>query len=129
MLYMLRRNYFFNKRRERKQEVDKTQALIKQWIEMNLKQLNKRSDSEILDLQNLKLNYAFNWHEPVVLNQFQSEMREYIIVQNEYLKNKSLEERAKQKKPKVSVKQKYEQTSFEAEIDRVLKEITVSLPE
>ncbi len=56
-------------------------------------------------------------------------MKEYVIVQNEYLKNKSLEERAKQKKPKLSVKQKYEQTSFDTEIERVLREITANIPE
>jgi hypothetical protein len=52
-----------------------------------------------------------------------------VLVQNEYLKNKQLEDRAKLKKPKMSVKQKLEQTSYEAEIERVLREITVSIPE
>lgn len=94
-----------------------------------MKQQNKRSDSEAFDLQQLKANYQFTWHEPIIINQFQNEVREYVVVQNEYLKNKQLEDRAKQKKPKLSVKQRVEQTSFETEIERVLREITASVPE
>lgn len=54
---MLRRTFYFNKRRERKVDLDKTQSAIKQQIELTLKQSNKRGDSDIVDLSKLKENF------------------------------------------------------------------------
>ena len=94
---MLRRTFYFNKRRERKVDLDKTQSAIKQQIELTLKQSNKRGDSDIVDLSKLKENFCFNLKDmdQTVISLFKKELNEYIAVNNEYLKNKSLEEKSR----------------------------------
>ncbi len=94
---MLRRTFYFNKRRERKVDLDKTQSTIKQSIELNLKQSNKRGDSDLVDLSKLKENFSFNLKDidQALISIFKKELNEYIVVNNEYLKNKSLEEKSR----------------------------------
>ncbi len=47
---MLKRIHFANKKRERKQEIDKLQSTVKQALEHSLRQSNRKSEHEFVDL-------------------------------------------------------------------------------
>jgi hypothetical protein len=77
---------------------------MKQALEQCLKQSNRKSEFENVDLQALKPNFSFNISENTknAIASFKKELKDYILVLNEFLKNKSLEERARAKKPKLA---------------------------
>lgn len=50
ILYMLQRNSFMEKRKKKKAEFDKTSFFTKQCIERDLKQQNKKSDEDYIEL-------------------------------------------------------------------------------
>ena len=131
VLYMMRRTLLQTKKEKKKRELDKTQNSLRQAIELALKQQNRVSQNEILDLSKLGAKFSFKLQDQYkdLINPFKFELKEYICIQNEYLQTKFSEERAKIKKPKLTQTRKLELVSFEQECDRVFKELTAALPE
>lgn len=97
MLYLLKRTFWFNKRRQLKTDLDKTQNTLKQAIEMSLKTSTRKGEGDQVDLGQLKANFKFVMSKDgvTVLNSFVHELKDYTLANNEYLKNKAMEEKAR----------------------------------
>ena len=85
---MLRRTFYMNKRKEKKAEIDKTQQIIKQIIEKKHAELKKKlgTGEQMPPNQNIQLDSV------ETLNNFQKDVREYILIANKYLNYKNCEE-------------------------------------
>ena len=85
---MLRRTFYMNKRKEKKAEIDKTQQIIKQIIEKKHAELKKKlgTGQQMPPNQNIQLDSV------ETLNNFQKDVREYILIANKYLNYKNCEE-------------------------------------
>lgn len=53
MIFMLKRTNMLGKKNKQKQELEKASTMIKQQIELQLKQSNKKSDNDYIDLSEL----------------------------------------------------------------------------
>lgn len=98
-------------------------------IETTLRICNRKSESDTCDLSKLssaQFKPPLN-HQGLVAH-LTREVSEYLKVHNEYLRSKEQEERAKAKKQKIvfgqSLKSKFEQVSFQQELQRILKDIS-----
>ena len=56
---MLRRTHYLNRKREKKVELDKCFSMIKQKVESILKMNNRKSDSSVVELADLKATFRF----------------------------------------------------------------------
>ena len=56
---MLRRIFYLNKRKEKKNEVDKAQGLIKSKLEMILKHCNRKGENDAIELTALTQDFIF----------------------------------------------------------------------
>lgn len=113
MQFMLKRHSLLNKKNSKKSELDKTFAMINQKIVATLKQQNKKSENDFIELSSLRPD-SFVFKMPPDLKElvphFQKDLAEYVRVNNDYVKCKISEEKAKIKKPKLNSdgKSKYE---------------------
>ena len=66
--------------------------------------MNKRSANDFLDLKDLKPNFLFKMPDDLktLVTHFRKLVEDYIAVNNEYVKTKINEEKAKAKKPKLA---------------------------
>lgn len=85
---MLRRTFFMNKRKEKKAEIDKTQQIIKQIIDKKHVELKKKLGTG----EQMPPNQTIQLDSVETLNNFQKDVREYILIVNKYLNYKNCEE-------------------------------------
>jgi len=105
MQMMLRRTHYLNKKKEKKLELDKCQQMIKLRIEQVLKQNNRKGDSDIFDLADLKPNFKFqpelickngeSEELKLLIGNFVKELKQFIAINDLYCKAKHNEEKAK----------------------------------
>lgn len=138
MIFMLKRTNMLGKKNKQKQELEKASTMIKQQIELQLKQSNKKSDNDYIDLAELQPNFKLKLTSEckTMLTNFRKvTVNEYVKVHNEYCRMKINEEKAKTKRPKVNdekldqqLQSKFEQINFESEMSRIVKELVKNLP-
>lgn len=138
---MLRRTFYMNKRKEKKAEIDKTQQMIKMIIEKKLAELKKKTPGE-----QMAPNQMLQLDSVEILNNFQQDVREYILIANKYLSYKNSEEQAKvshayctsiltlfdqtkRAKKDMSASKQFEQLEYETEMERIIQELTAGVPE
>ena len=104
MTLMIKRSSLLNKKNAKKAEVENTVKLINKQIECTLKKMNRRSANDYLDLKDLKPNFNFTMPDDLktMVSHFRKLVEDYIAVNNEYVKTKINEEKAKAKKPKMN---------------------------
>ena len=85
---MLRRTFYMNKRKEKKAEIDKTQQIIKQIIEKKYAELKKKLGTG----EQMPPNQTIQLDSVETLDNFQKDVREYILIANKYLNYKNCEE-------------------------------------
>lgn len=105
---------------------------------MQLKRLNRKSESDFLDLKDLKADLKFEVGADVkpVVNHFKKMVQDFVNLNNEYVKIKINEEKAKAKKPKMNdekletaLQSKYEKITYDQEMGRLVKEFSKGLSE
>ena len=99
---MLKRIHLLNKKNIKKQELDRTLSLIKAKIEAILRQQNKRSEFDYLELSDLNANtFVFRPADDLKLAaaRYPKDLKEFVRGHNEYIKTKVMEEKAKAKRP------------------------------
>ena len=139
MQFMLKRHSLLNKKNQKKSELDRTQSMINQKIVATLKQQNKKSENDFIELSSLR-GESFVFKMPPDLKElvphFQKDLAEYVRVNNEYVKTKISEERAKAKKPKLNnegqdkqLASKYESLEVSAELNTIVEKLLKNLPE
>ena len=71
--------------------------MIRQQIEATLKKLNKRSTNDYLDLKDLKPGFLFKLPDDLktLVSHFKKIVEEFVVVNNDYVKTKINEEKAK----------------------------------
>lgn len=111
--------------------------MIKQQVEIALKQSNRRSAHDMIDLSDIKPDFALVLAKEVktMMQHFRTLVTEYVAVHNEYVKMKINEEKAKGKKPRLTDEEreqalaaKHTQLTFEAEMERILQEMLRNVP-
>jgi len=106
MQFMLKRHSLLNKKNQKKSELDRTLSMINQKVVATLKQQNKKSENDFIELSSLRAE-SFVFKMPSDLKElvphFQKDLQEYVRVNNDYVKTKISEEKAKAKKPKMNV--------------------------
>ena len=85
---MLRRTFYMNKRKEKKAEIDKTQQIIKQIIEKKHVELKKKLGTG----EQMPPNQTIQLDSDETLDNFQKDVRGYILIANKYLNYKNCEE-------------------------------------
>lgn len=85
---MLRRTFYMNKRKEKKAEIDKTQQIIKQIIEKKYAELKKKLGTG----EQMPPNQTIQLDSVETLDNFQKDVRQYILIANKYLNYKNCEE-------------------------------------
>ena len=97
MTLMIKRSSLLNKKNVKKSELESTAKLIRQQIEATLKKLNKRSQIDYLDLKDLKPNFTFKLPDDskTLVSHFKKIVEEFVAVNNDYVKTKINEEKAK----------------------------------
>ena len=109
--------------------------MIKSQIELLLKQSNRKSENDFIDLDQLRPEFALKLTPEVktMVAHFKKIVHQYVKLHNAYCRMKIGEEKAKAKKPKTADDQKlatkYEHISFESEMSRVAKEMAKNVPE
>ena len=135
---MIKRHALLSKKNTKKAEVEQTVKLIRQQIEATLKKLNRRNAIDYLDLKDLKPNFLFKLPDDLktLVSHFKKIVDDFVAVNNEYVKTKINEEKAKAKKPRLNddkfdqqLKDKYETLNYKAEMSRIVKELVKGLPE
>jgi len=101
MLYMLQRTSLLERRKRKRNDLDKHVATFRSKIDVDLKLANKKSEQDYVDLEKLsveeaKVKFDFN----VLLPELQSLVKEYVALNNEYVQVKAAEERLKTKRVK-----------------------------
>ena len=87
---MLRRTHYMNKRKEKRAEIDKTQAMVKAMIEQTLTRCNQKPIVE------LPPNFVFAMGDSLtVMKNFVRDIETHIAISNRYFQYKSSEDRAK----------------------------------
>ena len=138
MTLMIKRSSLLNKKNAKKAEVENTVKLINKQIECTLKKMNRRSQNDYLDLKDLKPNFNFKMPDDLktLVQHFRKLVEDYIAVNNEYVKTKINEEKAKAKKPRLAddkfeqqLKERYETFNYKTEMTRIVKELVKGLPE
>lgn len=87
---MLRRTHYMNKRKEKRAEIDKTQAMVKAMIEQTLTRCNQKPIAE------LPPNFVFVMGDSLtVMKNFVRDIETHIAISNRYFQYKSSEDRAK----------------------------------
>ena len=101
---MLKRHYLLNKKNKQKGEVEKLVTCIKHHIETSLKQCNRKSENQPIELESLKPDFHLKLTQDVrsMIQNFRNVVQEYIKLHNDYCKAKISEEKAKAKKPKLT---------------------------
>lgn len=90
MQMMLRRTHFMNKRKEKRAEIDKTQAMVKMMIEQTLTRCNAKP------IADLPANFNFAIGEALtVIKNFVRDIETHIAISNRYFQYKNSEDRAK----------------------------------
>jgi len=90
MQMMLRRTHYMNKRKEKRAEIDKTQAMVKAMIEQTLTRCNQKPIAE------LPPNFVFAMGDSLtVMKNFVRDIETHIAISNRYFQYKSSEDRAK----------------------------------
>lgn len=104
MIFMLRRHSLLGKKNLKKSELEKTQNLLKGQLEMTLRNCNRKSETDLIDLKDLKSDFSLRLSEEQrsLISHFKKIVQEYVVVNNEYVHMKISEEKAKAKKPKVN---------------------------
>ena len=104
MIFMLRRHSLLGKKNGKKVELEKTQNLLKSQLEMTLRNCNRRSETDLVDLMQLKSDFVLRLSEEQrsLISHFKKIVHDYVQVNNDYVKMKINEEKAKAKKPKVN---------------------------
>ena len=84
--------------------MERTSLMIKQQVEIALKQSNRRSAHDMIDLSDIKPDFALVLAKEVktMMQHFRTLVTEYVAVHNEYVKMKINEEKAKGKKPRLT---------------------------
>ena len=111
MQMMLRRTHYLNRKKEKKNELDKCQTMIKLKVDSILKINNRKSEAHAIELAELKPDFTFN---PDLCARDQSggsaelkklcygftlELKEFVALNNKYVECKVSEERAKVSQP------------------------------
>ena len=112
-------------------------SLVKAKIEATLKQQNKRSENDFIELPELPRNFVFRVPEELrsIAAHYPIDLKEFVRIHNEYIRTKILEEKAKAKRHKGGKNEddpnkKYEQLDFEKELYRNVNEVLVNtMPE
>ena len=139
MQFMLKRHSLLNKKNQKKSELDRTQSMINQKIVATLKQQNKKSENDFIELSSLRAE-SFAFKMPPDLNElvphFQKDLAEYVRLNNDYVKTKISEEKAKAKKPKINNEEqekqlasKYESLEATTELNAIVEKLLKNLPE
>ena len=128
---MLKRISLLNNKNKLKSELDRTLNMIRCKLEMTLKQQNKRHENDFIELKDLKPDkFVFKAPNDLkeLIKHFRNDLADWIKVNNEYVKCKIGEEKAKAKRPKMSdadfeatLLKRHELVNYETEIDSVLK--------
>jgi hypothetical protein len=113
---MLKRIHLLTKKNNKKSELDRTLSLIKAKIEAILRQQNKRSENDYLELVDLNPNtFVFRPGDDLrsAAARYPKDLKDFVRGHNEYISCKIKEEQAKAKIPKTSnkleaLKNKYE---------------------
>ena len=95
---MMQRTFLFDKKKKRKNELDKAISGARNKVELDLKQQNKKSDNDYIDLDKLEPNnirFAVSEDLKVLLNNVAKITNEYVTINNEYINVKNLEDKAK----------------------------------
>lgn len=135
---MLKRHNLLSKKNKQKQELERTSTTIKQQIEMQLKQSNKKSESDYIDLAELQTNFVLKLTAEckTMMTNFRKVVQEYVKMHNDYCRMKINEEKAKAKRPKLNeekldqqLQTKFEQITFDTEMGRIVKDLVKNLPD
>ena len=112
--------------------------MINNKIVATLKQQNKKSENDYVELTSLRLE-SFVFDMPSDLKElvphYQKDLAEYVRVNNDYVKTKVNEERAKAKKPRVNNDEldklggKFEPLEYVNELAAIVQKLLKNLPE
>ena len=104
MIFMLKRHNLLSKKNAKKNEMDKASALFKQQIELQLKNANRKSQNDFIDLADLKPDFNLKLSQEVKtgLSNYKGVVEEYVKLHNDYVRMKINEEKAKTKKPRMN---------------------------
>ena len=103
-----------------------------------MKNANRKSQNDFIALEDLKPDFNLKLSQEVKtgLSNFKGVVEEYVQLHNDYVRMKINEEKAKTKKPRMNEEKldqqlasKYEKTTFEAEMSRVVKEMVKNIPD
>lgn len=97
-----------------------------------MKQQNKKSETDYINIEDLKPNFKFIVPEDIreAAAHYPKTLKEYVVVHNEYISTKILEEKAKAKRPKkgdsADISGKFEFLDFDKELARNVNEVLVN---
>jgi len=133
---MLKRIHLLEKKNKKKTEYERGITLLKQVIERELKVQNSKSNKDFVNLSDLlpeTMVFVPSEKFKETISTIQKYLEEYVNINNEYVKVKQLEDKAKAKKPRTTDANgqggKYELLTYNGELNRTLKELENVLPE
>lgn len=103
MHILLKRNSLMDKKKKKKRDLDKIFSLIQGKMELDLKNLNKKSEKDFMTIDELNPStFKFEISKEVkpLIDHFVKTLKEYVQVNNEYNEIKCKEEKFKTKKQK-----------------------------
>lgn len=101
---MLKRHNLLGKKNKQKTELERTSNMIKTTIELQLRQQNKKSENDFIELAQLQPNFTLKLtseSKTMIIN-FKAVVQEYVKLHNDYCRMKINEEKAKAKRPKAN---------------------------
>jgi hypothetical protein len=129
MLYMLQRTSLLERRKRKRNDLDKHVATFRSKVDVDLKQANKKSDSDYVDLEKLSVEEAkLKFDFAILLPELQSLVKDYVALNNEYVQVKAAEERLKTKRVK-DPKPAPETLEVNGELEKSVDTIVQQLPE
>jgi hypothetical protein len=118
-----------NKRKEKKNEIDKAQVMVKTLIEQTLKNCNEKA------LPDLAPNFVFQPGDSLTtMKNFSQDIESYVSISNRYFHFKNSEEKAKfsvkrqKKDPSLQQTKQYDQLEYVAEVERIIGELIKDIP-
>lgn len=98
MLYMMQRTCLLERKKRKKQELDKLISMANAKIKVDLNKQNKKSDDDYLDLEQVdasSVKYAITEDLKELLPNIYKVMNEFVQANNEYINIKTIEEKTK----------------------------------